>query len=229
VRPDTTTLVVPRTIAASWLKQKTALLYQDAKGDIGTEIPLGHWDEASATSPSVRTMDAGVAESGRFAYSFEKTVVWNASRSKVLKKTTMLRVLGTDGKELWHTSDADAPEDQEPLYFSKNGETMLVLLRKDKAWTASVRGYLGATVMDAGPFARVETASLTGNGLYAAIKWMVPDQSATNTFLDVYAKARKDIPSSDLTLGAGRIDDTGKVFSGKKLIFDFAAQPEPKK
>lgn len=223
ITTDTATLTAVFPSSASWSRQKTALLLRGVTDGIAAEIPLGHWDEGSSARPVARDVSAGVSSNGRFAYTFDKAVVWNPPKSKVLKVQTLLRVFGTDGKELWSVVDADAPEGQEPLYFSADGETALILLHKDKAWSASIRYYLGAQIMEAGPFARVEGAAFTRNGRFGMIKWLVTDQSATHTFLDVKTKTRKDIPSGDLYLGAARLDEDGKVHSGKKVVFDFNA------
>jgi hypothetical protein len=99
-----------------------------------------------------------------------------------------------------------------------------VLQKRPKGWTASVRDYLGAVLVEAGPLARVESAEITKNGSYATVRWLVPDQNATHTFLDVKNKIRKDIPSGDLYLGKAVITEDGKVLSGKKPVFDFTTE-----
>ena len=227
VAADTTTLSVVFASSAAWSHQRTALLFRLGDGDIASEIPLTQSEDTSSGKAIIRQVTGGVSDNGRFAYSFDKTVTWNASKSKVLKSQTFLRVYGTDSKPLWETNEADAPEGQEPLHFSADGETFIVLERKEKGWIASVRYYLGAKIIEAGPLARVETATLTKNGAYAMVKWIVPDQSATHTFLDIKKQSRKDIASGDLYLGSARITDDGKVFSNKKLVFDFNAPAKP--
>jgi hypothetical protein len=39
--------------------------------------------------------------------------------------------------------------------------------------------------------------------------------------MDLAAKVRRDVPSSDLTLGLARIGDDGVVRSGSKVVFAF--------
>lgn len=213
---------------SGWFNQKVSLLYKNADGDIVNELPLSHAEEGGASRATVRDVVGEMSANGRFAYTFDKTVVWNGSKTKVLEVKRMLRVYGSDGKLLWESPHADAPEGQAPLLFSADGEIALVLLHKDKTWTASVRDYLGATLMEAGPLAKIEAATLTPNGRYAMVRWLVLDQAATHTFLDIKNKVRKDVASGDLYLGAGSINEDGKVFSAKKLVFDFNA-PAPEK
>ncbi|MCM2303892.1 MAG: hypothetical protein NDJ72_04270, partial [Elusimicrobia bacterium] len=58
---------------------------------------------------------------------------------------------------------------------------------------------------------------------YAVARWGVPDKSDTHSFFDLWTKARKDIETSDLTLGLARIGDDGVVRSGRRDVFSFAA------
>ncbi len=212
-----------------WIKRGVSLLYQDAAGDIVNEIPLSHAEESGDGRSTVHDITGEVCPNGRFAYTFDKAVVWNSSKTKVLEVDRLLKVYGTDGQMLWQSTHADAPEGQAPLLFSDDGETMLVLLHKGNAWTVSARDYLGNPKMEAGPFAKVEAAALTPSGRYVMVRWMIPDQDAKHTFLDLNGKTRKDIPSGSLYLGKATLGDDGKVVSGKKTVFDFNAPPEAKK
>lgn len=214
---------------AAWIKQKVSLLYKNADGGIENELPLTHSEETGAARATVHDVTGEVSANGRFAYVFDKNDVWNTSKTKLLERRRSLRVYGSDGNLLWESPNADAPEGQAPLLFSADGETALVLLRKDKGWAAAVRDYLGATLMEIGPYPKIEAAALTANGRYAMVQWLVPDQDAGHTFVDVKKKARKEMPSSDLYMGQAEIDGEGKVWSNKKVVFDFAAPEAPKK
>lgn len=70
---------------------------------------------------------------------------------------------------------------------------------------------------------------MTPSGRYVMVRWLIPDQNATHTFLDLKTKTRKDIPSGDLYFGNASLGDDGKVVSGKKVVFDFNAPPADKK
>jgi hypothetical protein len=230
---STTTVVVVDTAAPApeprWIKRGASLLYQDAAGDIVNEIPLSHTEEAGEGRQTVRDITGEICPNGRFSYIFDKSVVWNASKTKVMGGERVLKVYGTDGQMIWQSSNADAPEGQMPLLFADDGETMLVLLHKINGWTVSIRDYLGNPKMEAGPFAKLEAANLTASGRYVMARWLIPDQIATHTFLDLKTKTRKDIPSGDLYLGKASINEDGKVVSGKKVVFDFNAPPQDKK
>lgn len=205
---------------SGWLRQSASLLYYDSAGDLANEIPLSKEDDGSGV---VRDRLGGAAPNGRFAWTLERSTTWNAGRTKKLASKRLLRVYGDDGKELWEAPDADVPEEGDPVRFSQDGTTLLVALHEAGGWTVSARNYLGTTLMDAGPLPQLKVMTLTPGGKYAMIRWLVPDQSATHTFLDLAAKARRDIPSSEFSWTVARVDDDGKVYAGKRLVFDFAA------
>lgn len=213
---------------AMWVKRKVSLLYKDQDGDIVNELPLTHNEETAGGRATVHDVSGGVSSNGRFAYVFDKSDVWNAAKTKLLSRACELRVYGSDGQRLWETPYADAPEGRQPLVFSADGETALVLLKREKGWYASLRDYLGATLLELGPFPKIDAAELTPSGRYAMVAWLVPDKDSTHTFVDVKTKTRKDIPSGDLYLGQAWIGDDGKVVSDKKVVFDFGA-PEAEK
>lgn len=214
---------------ARWIKQRVSLLYKAADGGIENEIPLTHSEETGGARMTVHDVSGEVSSNGRFAYAFEKNDLWNTSKTKLIERRRVLRVYGSDGRLLWENPAADAPEGQAPLLFSADGETAVVLSRRDKGWMASVRDYLGAPLIEIGPYPKIDAAFLTANGRYALVRWLIPDQDSGHTFLDVKNKARKDIASGDLYMGQARIDEDGKVFSNKKLVFDFAAAPAEEK
>ncbi len=209
--------------SAGWLRQTSSLLFYDRGGNLASEIPLRTEDDGLST---VREKLGGAAPNGRFAWTLERATTWNADRSKVLSSRRLLRVYGDEGKALWESSEADTPEKGDPVAFSGDGETLLVSLRGKAGWTVSIRNYLGATLLDVGPLAHLQLMRITPSGKYAMIRWVVPDQSATTTFVQIVSRTRHDMPSSDFSWTTPRVDDDGKVYAGKRLVFDFAA-PAP--
>lgn len=211
---------------AGWVRQSASLLYYDETGALANEIPLRTDEESSGAKVHVREMLGGASGNGRFGWTFERTTTWNADRTKASSSRRLLRFYGSSGKELWSTADADLPENGEPLAFSSDGEKVLVSLRDARGWTVAAKSYMGSTLVDAGPLPRLQLMTLTPNGAYAMIRWIVPDESATHTFIEIATKTRQDVPSSQLTLGLARITEDGKVYSGKRFVFDFAAMPK---
>jgi hypothetical protein len=212
--------------AAGWVRQTASLLFFDEAGNLSNEIGLRTDEESSGTRINVHEIRGAASKNGRFAWVLDRTTTWNMSRSKILESRRLLRFYGSTGKELWSSSEADVPENGEPILFSANGETVLVSLRNDRGWTAAVKSYLGSTLIDVGPMPRLQLMTLTENGQYAMVRWLVPDQSATHTFLEIPTKTRHDLPSADLFMGLARITEDGKVYSGKRFVFDFTAIPK---
>lgn len=211
-----------------WEKKPSALLSFDSDGALSSEIHLGDSDDANGA----RTKEAtgGVGADGRLAWSFEKTFSWNAARTRIAATRRRLRLFGSDGKLLWESADADVPpEGGAPLLLSRDGEVALVAERAAQGWRVVARAYIGSTLMEAGPFPELQETALTPDGRFAMARWTVPDQSAAHTFLDVVRKLRKDVPSSSFALGRARLAGDGKVYSGRKLAFDLAAEPAEKK
>ncbi|MBI5631714.1 MAG: hypothetical protein HY921_12620 [Elusimicrobia bacterium] len=215
------------THAAVWLKQGASLLYYDDAGTLSQEIGLGVLEDSSGSRINARETRGGASSLGHFAWTVERTATWNPQRTKKLESRAVLRFYGGKGLELWSEAEADIPDGGEPLLFSQDEETLLLSRRVQDKWFASVKNYLGNELMQAGPFPSLEMLALTPNGRYALARWSVLDKSSTHTFLDVARKARKDIPSGELSLGLARITNDGQVFSGKKMIFDFNAEPKP--
>lgn len=213
--------------AAGWLRQSSSLLYYDETGALANEIGLRSDEESSGTRVNVHEILGGAAPNGRFAWTLDRTTTWSMDRSRVLASRRLLRFFGTNGKMLWSTSEGDVPENGEPIVFSADGETVLAALHPDAGWIVAAKGYLGGTIMDVGPVPRLQLMTLTSNGKYAMVRWLVPDQSATHTFLELPTKTRQDVPSAELFMGLARITEDGKVLSGKKFVFDFAAVPKP--
>ncbi|OGR86711.1 MAG: hypothetical protein A3J74_06665 [Elusimicrobia bacterium RIFCSPHIGHO2_02_FULL_57_9] len=207
---------------SAWLKQGSSLLFYDQSGALVGETGLGVTEDPTGTRVNVRDIRAGASPNGRFAWTMDKTTVWDTQRTKILETRRRLRFFGTSGKELWSSTDADMPENGEPLIFSRNGEKVLMALNTDKGWSVLAKKYTGNTLLQVGPFPILQLMSLTPNGRYALVRWAVPDHSATHTFFETEGTARKDIPSGELYMGLAHINDEGKIHSGKKFIFDLS-------
>jgi len=151
-------------------------------------------------------------------------------RTKIVGTKRRLRLWGSDGKMLWESADADTPQEGgDPMLFSKDGETILLCEHPAGGWKIIARNYIGTLIMETGPFPELQRTALTPDGRFAMARWTVPDKSASHTFLDLTKKTRKDVASDTFMFGKARLDDDGKVWSGKKLAFDLAAAPEPVK
>lgn len=209
-----------------WFTGGSSLLFYDEKGDLAVELPLVQDEEQSGARLQDHSITGGAAPNSRFGWTFEKTTTWNQDRTKVYNSRRLLRIFGSEGRELWSTSEADRPETGDPVIFSSDAETLLVSLHTDKGWTAQVKGWAGNTIIEVGPVPRLQFMALTRNGKYATVRWVVPDQSATHTFVEVPTKTRQDVPSDELYLGLAKINEDGKVYSGKRFVFDFAAAPK---
>jgi hypothetical protein len=209
--------------STGWMRQSASLLFFDETASLANEIPLRTDEEQAGGRVIVREMLGGASANRRFGWTLERSTVWNASRTKALSSRRLLRVFGSAGKELWSSTEADLPETGEPLVFSDDGETLMVALHLDSGWIASVKNYLGSTLVEVGAVPRLQAMALTRNGRYAMVRWLVPEKSATHTFVEVATKKRREVPSSELNLGVARITDDGKVYSGKRLVLDFSA------
>lgn len=218
--------------AEGWTKQAASLLLYDSSSTLVSEIGLGHWEEAVDFRINVLEMRGGVSPNRRFAWTLEKNTVWNSSRTKKLEFKRNFRFFGNGGTELWRSGDIDVSAAEEPVSFSADGELLLVCLHlssgSSQAWSAALKTYVGNTLAEWGPFPLIKGLALTPNGKYALVRSTVPDKSSTHTFIEIGTKIRKDIDSGDLLLGQARIEDDGKVKTGAKTIFDFAAPvPQP--
>lgn len=206
-----------------WERKPTALLLFDADGGLASEHHLGASDDGAKMS------FGGVSPDKRLSWVFEKTISWNAARTKVLGTQRRLRLLGSDGKTLWESKEADAPlEGGDVLRFSDDSELALYSERLASGWRLVARNYIGNQLLEAGPFAELQQFTMTKDGRYALARWTVPDQSATHTFLDLKTKARKDVASDTFALGQARLDDDGKVWSGGKVALDLAKELDKK-
>ena len=211
------------TARVGWVKEPTALLHYGPDGALDGETGLGRWEESADSRVNIHEIRAGAALTGNFAWVWEARISKDALRATTLDSRRTLRFMGSEGQELWTDDAADRPGQGEPLVFSSDGETVLLARRAATGWTASIENYTGNTLGELGPYPRLEGIAMSANGKYALARWVVPDQSATTTLYDVAQRKSRDIPSSEFYLGPARLEDDGTVYTGKKIIFDFAA------
>lgn len=202
-----------------WSKQGKSLVLYDAAGELSFEIGLLREETGAAT----REVTGGVSPDGRAAWTLERKLTWNSSRSKLLESRRSLKIHGSTGQTLWSDDAVDLPEKGEPVAFSNDSKVILIACHFGESWSVEARDWAGGTALKAGPFPRLVSIALTPGGRYAVARWGVPDKSDTHSFFDLWTKARKDIETSDLTLGLARIGDDGVVRSGRRDVFSFAA------
>lgn len=227
VLPD----MAPSRNAPGWQRQGNSLLLYDEEGALVQEHGLSSSEESAGTKIVVHEVTAGASTNGRAAWLLDRRVGWNYAKSKMLDSRRRLTVFGAAGAELWGDSEADAPEQGDPVALADDGKTALYARRDGVAgaWSLVARDWAGNTLMVVGPFSRLMSLALTPNGRFVMARWAVPDKSATHTFLDLKTRARKDIPSSELTLGLARVEDDGVVRSGRRVVFELAASTETAK
>lgn len=209
--------------AGRWMKRGSSLVLYDSSGTIVHEIPLGAWEDLAPAQVRGTRTRGGTSPDGRFAWTFQKTTTWNPPKTKTLGTDRVLRFYGLSPRELWSETGADAPESAEALALGASGSVVaLALQRGGGEWAVAVRSYLGATLLEEKGFKGLPAVTLTPDGRYALARWTEEDKSATHTFIEVATRTRKDIPSEEFVLGPARIAEDGKVFSGKRLLHDFA-------
>ncbi len=223
--------MAPSRNAPGWQRQGNSLLLYDESGELVQEHGLQSSEENAGAKIVVNEVTAGASANGRAAWLLERRIGWNYAKSKMLDSRRRLRVFGASGAELWGDSDADAAEQGDPVALSDDGKTALYATRAGVAgsWSLMARDWTGNILMTAGSFPRLMSIALTPNGRFVMARWAVPDKSATHTFLDLKRKLRKDIPSSDMTLGLARVEDDGVVRSGRRVVFELAASTETAK
>lgn len=227
VQPSAPTAAVEAAPAplSGWAVEGASLLLYDSSGSVVSEVGLGHWEETTSERVSVLDITAGVSPDRRFGWIMEARTAWNPPRTRRLEDRRNFRFFGTAGAELW-TSARAAKSDGAPLAaFSRDGEVLLLAVKNDEAssdkrWAVAVKSYLGNTVREIGPFPQLLGMVVAPSGRFGLVRWLDPDKSATHTVLDLKADARRDIPSEKFILGAARLEDDGKVYSGKRLIHD---------
>jgi hypothetical protein len=154
----------------------------------------------------------------------ERRLTWNTSRNKLLESRRVLKIHGSTGQTLWSDETADWPEKGDPAMFSADSQVVLIASHLGESWSVEARDWTGGSKLKAGPFPRLVSISLAPGGRYAVARWGVPDKSDTHSFFDLWTKARKDIETSDLTLGLARIGDDGVVRSGRRDVFAFTTE-----
>lgn len=220
--------MAPSRNAPGWQKQGNSLLLYDDSGELAQEHGLVSTEESAGNRIVVHTITAGASANGRTAWLLDRRVGWNYAKTKILDARRRLSVLGAGGGELWSDIEADAPEQGEPVSLSDDGKTAVYARREGVAggWNVVARDWAGNVLMVVGPFPRLVSLALTPNGRYVMARWAVPDKSATHTFLDLRSRSRKDVPSSELTLGLARVGDDGVVRSGRRVVFELAGSTE---
>jgi len=202
-----------------WSKQGKSLVLYDADGTLANEIGLLRED----SGPVTREVQGGVSPDGAAAWTLERKLIWNPYRTKLLESRRTLRIHGTQGQVLWTDDAPDWPEKGDPVAFSRDAKVVLVACHHGESWSVEAKDWTGTTKLRAGPFPRLVSIALAPGGRYAVARWGVHDKSDTHSFLDLWTKTRKDIETSELTLGLARLGDDGVVRSGRRDVFSFSA------
>jgi hypothetical protein len=200
-----------------WSKQGKSLVLYDAEGSLSNEIGLLREDNG----PVTREVQGGVSPDGAAAWTLERRLTWNPNRTRMLESRRTLKIHGTQGQVLWTDDAPDWPEKGEPVVFSNDSKMVLVACHHGESWSVEARDWTGTTKLRAGPYPRLISIALAPGGRYAVARWGVPDKSDTHSFLDLWTNTRKDIETSELTLGLARLGDDGVVRSGRRDVFSF--------
>ena len=201
-----------------WSKQGRSLVLYDAEGSLSAEIGLSREDSGSVT----HEVWGGASPDGAAAWTLDRKLTYNPSRSKLLESRRMLKIHGSAGQVLWSDQYVDFPEKGEPVAFSNDSKTILIACHYGESWSVEARDWAGGDKLKAGPFPRLISISIAPGGRYAVARWGVPDKSDTHSFFDLWTRARKDIETSELTLGLARMGDDGVVRSGRRDVFAFS-------
>jgi hypothetical protein len=200
-----------------WSKQGKSLVLYDADGSLSFEIGLLREENGLIT----REVLGDASPDGQAAWTLERKLTWNPSHSRMMDSKRVLKIHGSSGQTLWSDESVDLPEKGEPVVFANDSKVILTACHFGESWSVEARDWTGGTKLKAGPFPRLVSIALAPGGRYAVARWGVPDKSDTHSFFDLWTKARKDIETSDLTLGLARIGDDGVVRSGRRDIFAF--------
>ncbi len=201
-----------------WSKQGKSLVLYDADGTLSFEVGLLREESGVVT----REVIGDASPDGAAAWTLERKLTWNPSRNKLLESRRVLKILGAGGRTLWSDDTVDWPEKGDPVIFSNDSKMVLIACHFGESWSVEARDWTGAVKLRAGPFPRLVNIALAPGGRYGVARWGVPDKSDTHSFFDIWLKSRKDIETSDLTLGLARIGDDGVVRSGRRDVFSFA-------
>jgi hypothetical protein len=200
-----------------WTRLGRSLVLYDAEGALSQEVGLVGDDSGTTT----RETTGGHSPDGRAAWTLERRLVWNATKSKVMESRRKLVVYGSQGQTLWTDDAVDRPEEGDPVVFSDDSTVVLVALHFGESWSVEARDWTGGVLARAGPFPRLRWIRLSPNGRFATMRWSVPDKSDTHTFLDARGRARKDIETAELALGLARLGDDGQVRTGRRVAYAF--------
>ena len=203
-----------------WSKQGKSLVLYDSQGALAFEIGLLRDDSGTLS----REVSGEPSPDGHAAWTLERRLIWNLSHNKLLESRRTLKIHGSSGQVLWSDDAADWPEKGNPVIFSNDSKVILVARHLGEAWTVEARDWTGGTTLRAGPYPRLVNIGLAPGGRYALARWGVPDKSDTHSFFDLWTKTRKDIETSELTLGLARLGDDGVVRSGRRVVFSFATE-----
>jgi len=203
-----------------WAKQGRSLVLYDADGSLSFEIGLSREENGPVTS-EVR---GDASPDGKAAWTLDRRLTYNQSRNRLLESRRELKIHGSAGQLLWRDASVDLPEKGEPVVFSNDSQMILTACHFGESWSMEARDWSGNTKLKAGPFPRLVSIALAPGGRYAVARWGVPDKSDTHSFFDLWTKARKDIETSELTLGLARIGDDGVVKSGRRDVFTFTTE-----
>lgn len=227
VLPD----MAPSKNTPGWQRQGNSLLLYGEDGSLMEEHGLSSSEEPAGSKLVAHEVTAGASTGGRTAWLLDRRTGWNFAKTKILDSRRRLEIYGANGSSLWGDSEADVPEAGDPVSISADGKTILYTRRDGIAGAYSIvaRDWAGNTLMVVGPYPRLLSLALTANGRYVMARWAVPDKSATHTFLDLKTHERRDIASSELTLGLARVEDDGVVRSGRRVVFELGKSTETAK
>lgn len=207
--------------APGWSRQGRSLLLYGPDGALSDEIGLTREETPTVT----KEVQGGISPDGQAAWTLERQLLWSKGRTRLLESRRRLRVFGRSMTALWTDDAADWPDNGDPIVFSDDSKTCLVARRLGEAWSVEARDWAGGVILKAGPFPRVHSIGLAPAGRFATARWSVPDKSDTHSFLDLKAKLRKDVETSELTLGLARLGDDGVARSGRREVLHFELSP----
>ncbi|MFH2202565.1 MAG: hypothetical protein ABIJ96_05590 [Elusimicrobiota bacterium] len=206
-----------------WTAASSSLLLFDRNARLIEEIGIGEW-EVEFTDGLIlrRRMRGGISLNSRFAWHWRKDETVKPGRTDTILASTITAVyLGTRGQTLWESGRADAPPGVPLLEQSRDGETFLVVERRDGGWSVNAYTFTGNRITGIRGAARIENIRLTPNGRYALVLWSEKDRALTYSLLNLQKKQRQDIPAADAELGRAELTDDGAVRSGGKLLYRF--------
>ena len=86
-----------------WSKQGKSLVLYDAEGALSFEIGLLREENGVVT----REVMGAASPDGQAAWTLERTLTWNPSRSKILESRRLLKIHGSTGQTLWSDESVD--------------------------------------------------------------------------------------------------------------------------